>query len=62
MGDIVLFIMLSAVDLDHHVRIKANEIYNKRSNRLLPAELMSGELPRPNRAPQSALGVSGVFS
>jgi len=49
--------VLSAIHLDHQSGLQACEICNERANRMLPPELVTEHLSRPQMPPQPLLRI-----
>jgi len=49
--------MVLAIELDSEARFRTEEVQNVTTDRVLPPELESAELPRPQFLPEPSLGV-----
>ena len=56
------FLVLSAVKLDHKLRLQTREVGNITTDRHLAPEPVASKLPKPQKTPKAPLGIGGLIS
>ena len=56
------FLMLSAVKLDHELRLQTSEVGNMTTDRHLAPEPVASKLPQPQKVPEVPFGIRGLIS
>ena len=56
------FLMLSAVKLDHELRLQTREVGNITADRHLPPEAVASKLPKPQKTPKVPFDIGGLIS
>ena len=54
--------MLRAISFDHQPLPATGEVHDKRSYRMLPAELISAQVAASQEFPEQTLGIGGMFA